>query len=559
MSSAFSWLRGIKGKLLLAAAVPVVGFIISGIITFDGIRKLTGLLNSAHDYLIPSVETLTEMQEERNKFGFRILGAISGHNLGRPDHVTEDIASSKEALQAFESQYAAYLKTPFMPEEEEKFKNAEASFKALIATMEKIQKLMDSKEPENFKEAEQVLHSEMDTHAAVVHKYVEEVLEIYHARVKNESATAHQTQASVDLWTLIVLIASSIFAFTISSWIAFQVAKVLSSIGERLETASTSVSTSVEQLSAAGSTLSQSSTEAAASLEETVASLEEMTSMVQMNSDNAKQAAALSATSRDAAEKGEHEIESLIKAMNEIATSSKKIEEIISVIDDIAFQTNLLALNASVEAARAGEQGKGFAVVADAVRALAQRSADAAKDINVLIKDSVQKVDQGGKIAGQSGAVLHNIVTSVKKVSDLNTEIATASAEQTAGIQQISKAMNQLDQASQSNAASAEEIAATSSEISNLAITSQNLTLELGAVIHGTYFSAEKDSVAKQHIEPVHKFKAPKANNVVSFTPAKQTSVKKKVTAAKESSQDIIPFDDEENHERAKVGTTSGF
>lgn len=559
MSSAFNFLKGIKGRLLLSAVVPVIGFVVSGVITFNGIRELTKLLDSSHDYLIPSIQTLTEMQDDRNKFGFRILGAISGHNLGRPDHVKDDIQHSKEALQTFKEHYAAYLKTPFMPVEAEKYKAAEANFKGLIANMEKIQSLMESNDPKNFSEAEATLHNEFDKHAAAVGEYVTEILVIYTHRAKEEGLHADSKQAAVDFWTLVTLIASSIAVFSISSWIAFNISKVLGSIGERLEVASTSVSTSVEQLSAAGTTLSQSATEAAASLEETVASLEEMTSMVQMNSDNAKQAAALSATSREAAEKGEEEIVSLITAMNEIATSSKKIEEIISVIDDIAFQTNLLALNASVEAARAGEQGKGFAVVADAVRALAQRSADAAKDINVLIKDSVQKVDQGGKIAGQSGTVLHNIVTSVKKVADLNTEIATASAEQTAGIQQISKAMNQLDQASQSNAASAEEIAATSAEISSLAITSQSLTLELGAVIHGTSVSAEKETVAKkQNIEPKQKVKAPKSNNVVPFKMTQSGPTKKKVASSQESSQDIIPFDDDSD-ERAKVGTTNGF
>uniref|UniRef100_UPI00322161D4 methyl-accepting chemotaxis protein n=1 Tax=Bdellovibrio sp. TaxID=28201 RepID=UPI00322161D4 len=198
-----------------------------------------------------------------------------------------------------------------------------------------------------------------------------------------------------------------------------------------------------------------------------------------------KQAASLSASSREVAEKGQAEITRLISSMEQISKSSIKIEEIINVIDDIAFQTNLLALNAAVEAARAGEQGKGFAVVAEAVRALAQRSAVAAKDISHLIQESVDQVEQGSQIASESGVVLNNIVISVKKVSDLNNEIATASSEQTAGIQQISKAMNQLDQASQSNAASAEEIAATSAEIDNMAVVSQRLTVDLNKVVHG--------------------------------------------------------------------------
>lgn len=559
MISTFSWFKSIKGKLIISATLPLIGFIFSGTITFNGINHLTSLLNSAHTNLIPSVEKLTAMQIEKHKFGFRVLGAISAHKLERHDHVNDDVESAKEALKLFRTQFSAYKNTSFMPAEAEQFKQAEMGFDGLIASMDKIQSLLETKDPNNYAEVENVFHNEIDKYTPIVDKYIEEVLKTYQARVKSESLQSEQTQASVNFWTLVVLICSSLVAFVVSSWVSVKVSNTLTSIAERLETASTSVSSSVVQLSAAGRTLSQSSTEAAASLEETVASLEEMTSMVQMNSDNAKQAASLSVTSREAAEKGEEEIVSLITAMNEIATSSKKIEEIISVIDDIAFQTNLLALNASVEAARAGEQGKGFAVVADAVRALAQRSADAAKDITVLIKDSVQKVDQGGKIAGQSETVLHNIVTSVKKVADLNTEIATASAEQTAGIQQISKAMNQLDQASQSNAASAEEVAATSSEISSLAITSQNLTLELGAVIYGSSINAAKATTPKQNTEFVHSVKASTSNNVVSLGQGTRKSAKKKMPAAKDSSQDIIPFDDDESELHARVGTTNGF
>ncbi len=247
--------------------------------------------------------------------------------------------------------------------------------------------------------------------------------------------------------------------------------------------------------------------------------------------------------------------------MTQISQSSKKIEEIIHVIDDIAFQTNLLALNAAVEAARAGEQGKGFAVVAEAVRALAQRSAASASDISTLIKESVTQIEDGSHTADQSGAVLTNIVSSIKKVADLNNEIAAASAEQTTGIQQISKAMNQLDQASQSNAASAEEIAATSGEINNLAVTAHDLTLELNSVVLGTSssastksFSEKKDSRCREktcHIN-FFLFAAKKGkSNVVKLQPKSSPKIEKSNKASQ-----VIPFDDDE---RAKVGTTDGF
>ncbi|AHZ85011.1 methyl-accepting chemotaxis protein [Bdellovibrio bacteriovorus] len=253
-----------------------------------------------------------------------------------------------------------------------------------------------------------------------------------------------------------------------------------------LEQAENVVTAAIDQLSRAGQNLAQSATESAASIEETVASLEEMTSMVKMNANNAKEAARLSSDSNQSAERGNTEMSALVSAMDEISDSSRKIAEINGVIDDLAFQTNLLALNASVEAARAGEHGKGFAVVAEAVRTLAQRSATAAKDINSLINDSIEKVQRGSHKAESSNTNLKEIVDSVRKVSHLNVEISSASDEQSTGIQQISKAMNSLDQAIQTNAASAEEISATVQEILNQAHVMKNVVTEMNTVVHGS-------------------------------------------------------------------------
>ncbi len=229
----------------------------------------------------------------------------------------------------------------------------------------------------------------------------------------------------------------------------------------------------INNLSSSSSSLSSASSESAASLEETVASLEELTSMIRQNADNAKTASDLSQLSKSTAQEGSTEIANLIQMMNEIAKSSSKIEEIITVIDDIAFQTNLLALNAAVEAARAGEQGKGFAVVAEAVRALAQRSATSAKEISGLISESAAQVEKGQKVADGSQQVLVKIVDSINKVAQLNTEIATASNEQSTGVSQISQAMNQLDQVTQANASSSETI---SHAASNLEHSTRSLT-----------------------------------------------------------------------------------
>ena len=222
---------------------------------------------------------------------------------------------------------------------------------------------------------------------------------------------------------------------------------------------------SSQQLAASSEELSSGAQEQASGLEETSASLEQITTSVRQNADSAKQANQLAAAARDTADKGRQVVSSAVSAMGEINTSSKKISDIITAIDEIAFQTNLLALNAAVEAARAGEQGRGFAVVAAEVRSLAQRSATAAKEIKALIQDSVRKVETGSEMVNQSGEVLVEIVSSVKRVTDIVGEIAAASREQATGVEQVSKAMVQMDQVTQQNSAQTEELSATAQSL----------------------------------------------------------------------------------------------
>jgi methyl-accepting chemotaxis protein len=226
--------------------------------------------------------------------------------------------------------------------------------------------------------------------------------------------------------------------------------------------AAAAVRMGAEEISKGNTNLSQRTEEQSSSLEETASSMEEMTSTVKQNADNAGQANQLATAARDQAEKGGGVVGKAIRAMTEINEASKKIADIISVIDEIAFQTNLLALNAAVEAARAGEQGRGFAVVASEVRNLAGRSATAAKEIKSLIKDSVRKVEDGSSLVTQSGQTLEQIVASVKKVSDIIAEIAAASREQSSGIEQVNKAVMQMDEMTQQNAALVEEATAAS-------------------------------------------------------------------------------------------------
>ncbi len=234
----------------------------------------------------------------------------------------------------------------------------------------------------------------------------------------------------------------------------------LTDVVMRIREATDTINTAANEIASGNTDLSSRTEEQASSLEETASSMEELTSTVKQNADNAKQANQLAVSASDIAQRGGTVVGNVVHTMTAIHESARKIVDIITVIDGIAFQTNILALNAAVEAARAGEQGRGFAVVAGEVRNLAQRSAAAAKEIKTLISDSVEKVENGNKLVSQAGSTMDEVVTAITRVTDIMSEIAAASQEQSRGIEQVGAAITQMDEVTQQNAALVEEAAA---------------------------------------------------------------------------------------------------
>ncbi len=246
-------------------------------------------------------------------------------------------------------------------------------------------------------------------------------------------------------------------------------------IVSQVRLSSDSIATGSSQIAMGNADLSQRTEEQASNLQQTAASMEQMNATVKQNADTARTANQLATSASQVAAKGGEVVAQVVSTMEDITASSRKISDIISVIDGIAFQTNILALNAAVESARAGEHGRGFAVVAGEVRTLAQRSAEAAREIKALIGQSVEKVETGSRYVGEAGLTMNDIVSQVKRVADLIGEIGAATTEQTQGIDQISHAVNQLDQVTQQNAALVEESAAAAESLKHQAASLANV------------------------------------------------------------------------------------
>lgn len=479
--------RGVASRFTTLVAIGLASLSLVVADAYFGFSELSGSIQSLVDHRIPITATLGEMRTQINGIGRDLLAASIDTDRDSKNKRLDRVLQRMDTLT---NEVNSLLKQPLKAENKERALKVQEIWTNDKSNLKNLVEAVRSSEPDKHKADALMM-------ITVSQGFNDILIEMGKVNEKiNDSIKAESLASIRKNNTLLFSISAIAYLLLISlgTFMAVRLVKSLSSITANIGNAGTSVRDASNELSSTSQSLANSQTENAASLEETVASVEELSSIVQRNSEQAKIAEKLSVESESIASLGGQEVEKLIGSVQGIAESSKQIDEIITIIDDIAFQTNLLALNAAVEAARAGEQGKGFAVVADAVRALAQRSASAAKDISGLITKSVSQSNEGAKLAVESGEVFQKVIQSIKKVSEINKDIANASQEQAAGLRQISQAMNQLDQSTQANAAAAEQTAATSEELTQQSQSLARLVESLKQVVEGESSSENTSS-----------------------------------------------------------------
>jgi methyl-accepting chemotaxis protein len=527
-------------KLTLGFALVLFMTIGMGIFAIDRIAMVNQTATDMEQNWLPSVAYLSAINNEMAVYRRNELQHILSNTEADLKEYEKKLEDSVAAISDSEKKYEPLVSSP---EERRAFDKLKTLWPQYLEQSRQVVTLS-----RQGKDAEA-----RDLSRATAKKIFDEANETAHqlmelnrqgaAEASNKGDTLYEHSRNLIIGTLI---GATLFAALIAFWIARSITKPLSSVAEDLSVGSREVGSASMQLSSAAQNLSAASTESASSLEETVSALEELSSMINRNADNCNQADRLAQAALGSSQSGAARIKEMIVSVEDIAVSSRKITEIISVIDDISFQTNLLALNAAVEAARAGEQGRGFAVVAEAVRNLAQRSASSAKEISLMIKESSEKAETGLGQASTSAKALDEIMEQIAKLSSIVSEINSGSTEQAKGITEISGAMNQLDQATQKNAATAEESAAASEELSAQATALTGAVQKLMAVTYGSNGSHKHDVSGGTPTTQVNS--TPTAKNVVAFAhkPSRKAA-------------ELIPLDDSESHSSIKSNGTDGF
>lgn len=536
----------LSSKLHLVSAVLIAVAITIGVIGIIGIRKTNaGLETVYNDRVVP----LKQLKAIADDYAVFIIDAANKCNAGIFT-AEETLKGLTEASNRIQENWKAYMSTFLTPEESQLAKEAEKLYVPADSAVASLQQFLKDKTG-NLKGQLGDYDGPLYQHIDPISGKITELVDLQLRVAKEEYLAAHSRFLAV-LWLSIVTLGIGVALGGSFGWIvARSTSSSIQNIVNTLTLGADQTTAAAKEVSAASHLLAEGASEQAASLEETSASLEEISSMTKRNAENATSASSLGRQSRESAATGLNRITELSQtletikaavgemqtAVSEMQSSSQQVSKIIKTIDEIAFQTNLLALNAAVEAARAGEAGMGFAVVADEVRALAQRSAQAAKDTADKIEAAVKRSELGAvasskvvksltevdATAKSIQQVFDGIVTQIKSLDEVIAEIAAASKEQSQGVGEVNMAVSQMDKVTQSNAAAAEENAASAQEMNSQAKNLQEVIAQLEQIVAGG--AATAPAAAASITPPKTSGAAPKRFAIGKPTPAKPTAL----------------------------------
>jgi methyl-accepting chemotaxis protein len=457
-----------KQKLLVAFSVTSLFLVAVGSLNYWALHRVATKYDHIADINLPDVLTLGKMRV--TLFETRVMANKLALTTISSDELQRLYASYEDNKKTFAENDKIYAAVEFQPGEQAIYEQVIKNARAYFVVTDNLVNLSREGTPAARAKIAQSLETDARSTAGAALKSVADLMK-YH-----EQETTHWQNDSQSTAVLSILLA----------WIlATSLTRSISRIIADLDSASTQTLSASGQVSASSQSLAQGATEQAASVQETSASLEEIAGMTRQNAEHATQVETLARQTQDTTKRGGEAMARMEAAIHSIKEGSDKTAKIIKTIDEIAFQTNLLALNAAVEAARAGDAGRGFAVVAEEVRSLAIRSAEAAKDTSNLIDDSQQRAAQGVSTAGEVSVLLSEIAQTATRMNGLVAEVSSASKEQNKGVHQITQAMGQMDQVTQSNAASAEETSAAAEELSAQAESLAGLVRELNSIMNG--------------------------------------------------------------------------
>jgi methyl-accepting chemotaxis protein len=560
-----NWFYNLKiaKKLILGFIAVLILTVILGAFSMAELIKVNQASTDISTNWLPSVRTLLEIKVSVSRIRGaefqRLLPSGGADPAAKEKQIAAQVAEFTRLQKLYETQISE-------PEEREIYPKMQKAAIGFLATNDKFYAM--TKGGENIEAATALLQGESQDHYRILLDSLDSLIKINNDGSSKADAMADAEYAKARIWIAALLAASLVIGMSLAVFIARIISRPLNEavavakqvaagdltarieahsedetgqlmhslkamndnllkiVGE-VRVGTDTIATASSEIASGNLDLSSRTEQQASSLEETASAMEQLTATVKQNSDNAKQANQLAVSASEVAIQGGAAVGQVVDTMQAINDSARKIVDIIGVIDGIAFQTNILALNAAVEAARAGEQGRGFAVVASEVRSLAQRSAAAAKEIKTLIDDSVQKAGLGSKLVESAGVTMSEVVSSVKRVTDIVGEISSASMEQSTGIEEVNRAITQMDEVTQQNAALVEEAAAAAQSLQDQAQTLANVVSVfrlkdgMGGHVPRLHAAAPAPAIAARKTAPAPKLPSAAPKAVAAQPPAR--------------------------------------